>query len=40
MAGMLGGDIGDVMSVLLCGEALCGETVYYLWLANVLLEEF
>ena len=26
--------------VLLCGEALCGETIYYLWLVNISFEEF
>ena len=36
---ILVGNGGDVLLVLLCCEALCGETVDYLWLASVFLEE-
>ena len=36
---ILVGNVGDVLLVLLCCEALCGETVHYLWLASVFLEE-
>ena len=37
---ILVGNVGDVLLVLLCCEALCGETVHYLWLASVFFEEF